>query len=124
MARVLVVDDSRVARLMSRRLLEKLGHEVTESSSVDEAWQALSGPALVDLVLLDWNMPGGNGLTLVSLMQETTATSRIPVVFATSDTDIIHQEYAAEAGASGYIVKPFTAEQLGQAVQSALSRLA
>ena len=116
---ILVVDDSRVARSIARRFLEAGGHRVSEASSVDEGWSLLLGEGQVDLVLLDWNMPGGNGLELLNRMRAEPMTMSVPVVFATSEVDVVHVAYAQEAGANAYITKPFTEEALLAAVHKA-----
>lgn len=117
----MVVDDSRVARAIARRFLEAGGYSVIEASSVDEGWSRLLEHPGIGLVLLDWNMPGGNGLQLLTRMRAEESTSRTPVVFATSEVDVVHVSYAQEAGASDYITKPYTHELLLAAVQSALA---
>ena len=120
MAEVLVVDDSAVARMFARQALESAGYEVREATSVAQAWEILSGAPTIDLILLDWNMPGGNGLELAQLLHGLPALSSIPVVFVTSDADALHREYAAESGARGYVLKPFSPQELLAAVSKAL----
>lgn len=120
MREVLVVDDSRVARSIARRFLEGAGHRVREAASIDEGWAVLLGGSQVDLVLLDWNMPGGNGLELLNRMRAEASTAHVPVVFATSEVDVVHVAYAQEAGANAYITKPFTEARLLEAVDRAL----
>lgn len=119
MADILVVDDSRLARTIARRYLEAANHLVTEAESVHQAWELIQASP-PDLVLLDWNMPGGNGLELAQLLASQEETLRVPVVFATSEVDVLHQEWAQAAGAQAYLVKPYTAEQLSLVVNSAL----
>jgi len=92
---------------------------VTEAESVQQAWGLLQART-PDLVLLDWNMPGGNGLELAQLLASQEQSRRIPVVFATSEVDILHQEWAQAAGAQAYLVKPYTQDQIVLVVNSAL----
>lgn len=118
MANVLVVDDSRLARMIARKCLEEGGHTVYEAGSVQEAWTFISSQR-PDVIVLDWNMPGGNGLELAELLHGDASGTSVPVVFATSEVDIVHQERAAEAGSRAYLIKPYSCEQINNAVAAA-----
>lgn len=110
MARVLTVDDSRPMRLMLRRMLEQAGHEVWEASDGVEALRLLR-TCVVDVVLLDWNMPNANGLTTLRLLRARFGVSP-KVVFITSEADVGRMREALAEGADRYVMKPFTAETL------------
>lgn len=122
MADVLVVDDSRLARAVARQALTRAGMGVREAGSVAGALEVIHAGVQVDLVLLDWNMPGGNGLELVYALRAETATADLPIVFATSEADPQRAHYAASAGADGYIVKPYRPEQLLAVIEPLLGR--
>lgn len=119
MAKVLVVDDSRIARAIARQVLTGAGLDVVEAGSVATALDTLDSDT-VDLILVDWNMPGGNGLDLVYALRARASTATTPIVFATSEADPQRAQYAQEAGANGYIVKPYTGPQLLAVLQPLL----
>lgn len=102
----LVVDDSRIVRTMARRILEGFGFEVAEAEDGQKAFDHCSG-TMPDCILLDWNMPIMSGLEfLVALRKE--ANGKSPkVIFCSTESDAEHVKQGMEAGANGYIIKPF-----------------
>lgn len=102
----LVVDDSKVIRMVARRILEELNFEVVEAADGQEALDR-TDENMPDAVLLDWNMPVMNGLDyLVALRQRPGGDAPI-VVFCTTENDMSHIQDALKAGANEYIMKPF-----------------
>ena len=118
--RVLVVDDSRVMRLMVRGALEKMepaAAEVFEASDGLEALRRLEEERLgVDVILADWNMPKMDGITFVRLIREREALKRIPVIMLTSQSQKSQKDEAARIGVSQYLMKPFDADVLRRTV--------
>jgi two-component system, chemotaxis family, chemotaxis protein CheY len=102
----LVVDDSRVVRKVSRRILEDLGFEVAEAGDGDEAL-AWVRTALPDLILLDWNMPVMNGLEFLRRLREEAGGDAPKVVFCSVENDLDRIREALDSGADEYIMKPF-----------------
>jgi two-component system chemotaxis response regulator CheY len=102
----LVVDDSRVIRKVARRILEDLGFEVAEAGDGAEAlgWCRTMTP---HLVLLDWNMPGMNGLEFLRQLRAAAGGAAPRVVFCSEENDLEHIRQALAAGADEYIMKPF-----------------
>ena len=125
MAKILVVDDSRIARAIARNALISDGHTVTEADSTNTALDILDavlaeqGPR-VDAIVLDWNMPGGNGLEFLHVLRGRTDTASTPVLFATSEADPRRMSYAQQAGADAYLLKPYTAQQIINATRSVI----
>lgn len=102
----LVVDDSRVIRKVSRRILEDLGFEVAEASDGLEA-MAWCSAVMPDVILLDWQMPGMDGMSFLRRLRNEPRGDRPKVVFCTVENDIERIREALEAGADEYIMKPF-----------------
>ena len=112
--RILVVDDSKVARSVLRKILREIGHEdVVEAQDGVEALDKLQ-PGGFDLVITDWNMPNLDGLGLVRELQK--GTTGVPVLMVSSESYFNRIVDVMRAGAEGYIRKPFTAETLNQKI--------
>ena len=102
----LVVDDSRVVRMVARRILEQLGFATAEAANGQEALDAC-GTRLPDAVLLDWNMPVMNGLDFLLELRSKYGKTGPKVVFCTTENSMASIRAALEAGADDYIMKPF-----------------
>ncbi len=102
----LVVDDSRVIRKVARRILEDLGFEVAEASDGVEA-MAWCNAVMPDVVLLDWRMPGMDGLEFLQRLRAEPGGDAPRVVFCSAETDLDRIREALDAGADEYIMKPF-----------------
>ena len=102
----LVVDDSRVIRKVARRILEDLGFEVAEAADGAEAlgW---CGAVTPHVVLLDWTMPGMDGLTFLKALRATPGGDQPRVIFCSGENDLERIREALAAGADEYIMKPF-----------------
>jgi two-component system chemotaxis response regulator CheY len=107
----LVVDDSKVIRLVARRILEALNFAVEEAADGRQAMVACER-RMPDVILLDWNMPEMNGIDFLRALRQTDAGKAPVVVFCTTETDISHIQEAISAGANEYIMKPFDSEIL------------
>ncbi|WP_460021637.1 response regulator [Magnetospira thiophila] len=105
----LIVDDSRVIRMVARKIVEELGFEPVEAADGKEALDAC-GKAMPDAVLLDWNMPVMSGIEFLREMRKIPGGEKPIVVFCTTENDIEHIQEAIEAGANEYIMKPFDSE--------------
>jgi two-component system chemotaxis response regulator CheY len=102
----LIVDDSRVVRKISRRIVESLGYTVVEAENGDEAL-ARCHDDLPNLILLDWNMPVMTGLEFITKLREIGCRFRPKAVFCTSKNDAQDIAQGINAGADEYIIKPF-----------------
>ena len=102
----LVVDDSRVIRKVSRRILEDLGFEVAEAGDGVEA-MAWCGAVLPDMVLLDWRMPQMDGLEFLRRLRGLPGGAEPKVIFCTVENEIERIREALDAGADEFIMKPF-----------------
>jgi len=116
--RTLIVDDSSVMRKIVERALRQAGLEglvVHEAGSGVEGLEVLKITA-VDLILSDINMPAMDGLEFLRQIRAQNLAVGIPVVMITTESSEEHVKQAIEAGAKGYIRKPFTAEQVKERV--------
>lgn len=124
MQRVLVVDDSATMRKIIVKGLRDAGFgacQVTEAADGASALGALRG-AEFDLVLCDINMPGMDGLSLVrSAREDATISADLPIVMITTEGGVEKVEEALASGATDYLRKPFTSDQLHTKIASMLA---
>jgi two-component system chemotaxis response regulator CheY len=104
----LVVDDSATMRRIVHSLLKDLGF-----TSVEEAEDGVMALQMLrsghfDFVISDWNMPNMDGLTMLQNIRADEALKKIPVLMVTAEAEKKNVVTAAQSGASGYVVKPFT----------------
>jgi two-component system chemotaxis response regulator CheY len=116
--RALIVDDSSVMRKIVERALRQAG---LDSLIVHEAGSGVEGLDVlkarqVDLILSDINMPAMDGLEFLRQIQAQNLAPGVPVVMITTESSEEHVKLAIQAGARGYIRKPFTAEQVKERV--------
>ena len=110
----LVVDDFSTMRRIVRNLLKELGfHNVDEAEDGVDALGKLRGGGY-QFVITDWNMPNMTGLDLIKSMRADTAMKSLPVLMVTAEAQKENIIAAAQAGASGYVVKPFTSATLDE----------
>ena len=114
----LVVDDSKVVRMVARRILEELEFEVSEAADGQLALNACQA-SMPDVILLDWNMPVMNGIDFLRALRANEGGDVPKVVFCTTENDMAHIQEAVNAGANEYIMKPFDSDIL----QSKLSQI-
>ena len=112
--RVLVVDDSRLARNHIRRVLQNLGmQQITEAEDGQQA-MALLQRQNFDLVVTDYNMPEVNGRELTEFIREHSTLSHIPVLMVTSEANDAHLANIAQSGVNAMCDKPFEPEAVKQ----------
>jgi two-component system chemotaxis response regulator CheY len=116
---MLVVEDSPTQRSFLVAALEAHGHEITAAKSGFEALKVLSREAF-QVIITDVNMPDVNGLELVRFIRDNAQHRHTPLILISSDGRERDRERGIKLGASHYLVKPFTPEQLYQAVRSCL----
>lgn len=105
----IVVDDSRVVRKVTRRIVEGLGLRCLEAENGHEAFEMCQS-AMPDVVLLDWNMPIMSGIEFLEKLREIDGDHRARVILCTTENDQNHVRRAMEAGADEYIMKPFDSD--------------
>jgi two-component system, chemotaxis family, chemotaxis protein CheY len=114
--KVMTVDDSRTMREMVAFTLRSAGYEVLEAEDGKDALTKLTGNK-VDLVIADLNMPNMDGLSLVRHLRAMPAYRTTPILMLTTESDEGKKQDGRAAGATGWIVKPFSPEKLLQVVQ-------
>ena len=119
MARVLIVDDDRDIRELVRLRLLRAGHEVLAAGDGPEAVALVDAEGAPDLAVLDVSMPDMDGHELLAVLRERPSFSGVPVVFLSAHADE-RDVAAARALGADYVLKPFTADELGRAVSAAL----
>ena len=102
----LVVDDSKVVRMVARKILEELDFKVSEAADGQLALQACLA-SMPEVILLDWNMPVMNGIEFLRALRASKGGDAPKVVFCTTENDMAHIKEAISAGANEYIMKPF-----------------
>lgn len=105
----LVVDDSKVVRMVARKILEELEFEITEAADGQQALDACK-QKMPDVILLDWNMPVMDGLEFLVALRAGDGGDAPKVVFCTTENDMTHIQKAIAAGANEYIMKPFDSD--------------
>lgn len=110
--RAMVVDDSRAARSIVRRILDELGCDVTESGDGREAIERLRAAGAPDVVFVDWNMPEMNGVEFVRHVRANPDWDGLRLVMVTTEVERVHIALAMAAGADEYVMKPFTRDIL------------
>lgn len=120
--KILIVDDSRTIRNIQKKTLNSLGHnDIDEASDGLEALTVLS-QGRPDLMLVDWNMPNMDGITLIKKVRETDKS--LPIIMVTTEAEKSRVVEAIKAGVNNYVVKPFTAESLSEKINQTLAKLA
>ncbi|MBR9812443.1 response regulator [bacterium] len=119
MASVLVVDDSPTDVLNMRKMLEKNGHQVSESTSGEDAVARVTAEK-PDVVIMDVVMPGLNGFQATRTLSRNPDTAEIPVIVVSSKSQETDKLWAKRQGARAYIVKPVKEQDLVSAIGSVL----
>lgn len=111
--KVLVVDDDVVSRMVLMHLIDSCGSfDIVEAEDGADAWDQLDNGLSPSICFCDLRMPRLSGIELLQRIKGDARLSAIPFVLVTSATDRATVQHATQAGAAGYIVKPFEAEQV------------
>jgi two-component system phosphate regulon response regulator PhoB len=123
MSRILVVEDeSAIAELISINL-RHAGYEVTLAGNAEQA-QLEVDRVLPDLVVLDWMLPGQNGLALARQWRGATRTRELPIILLTARAEEVDKVSGLDAGADDYLTKPFSTNELLARIRAVLRRKA
>jgi CheY-like chemotaxis protein len=117
---ILVVDDNDAGSLLVRSVLELHGFRVESASSHEEVMKYLAA-GLPDLILMDIQLPGQDGLAVTRQLKADPATASIPIVALTAHAMVGDRKQALAAGCSGYISKPIDTRALAGQVRGFLS---
>jgi two-component system, chemotaxis family, chemotaxis protein CheY len=120
----LVVDDFSTMRRIVKNLLNDLGYaNVTEADDGKTALPILQAGG-IDFLVTDWNMPGMPGLDLLKAVRADPKLAKMPVLMLTAEAKREQIIEAAQAGVSGYVIKPFTAVTLKEKIDKILGAAA
>ena len=120
---ILVVDDFASIRNFVCEMLERKGYSTLGAANSSEAFQLLTQNAnTVNLVLTDYNMPGGTGFELLKKIKSSPTVAHIPVIFLTTELSPEKMDSAREAGLSTWIRKPYRAEAFFAQIESTIQR--
>jgi two-component system, chemotaxis family, chemotaxis protein CheY len=121
--KILVVDDFSTMRRIVRNLLKELGFaNVQEAEDGVEALARLRNEKF-EFVVSDWNMPNMTGIELLRAIRADAGLKHLPVLMVTAEAKRENIIEAAHAGASGYVVKPFTAATLDEKLKKIFDKM-
>jgi DNA-binding response OmpR family regulator len=118
---LLIEDDSDIAEAVTYQL-EKVGLQVRTARTGEEGLEAVRRGA--DLVLLDLNLPGMDGLEVCRMIRRQQTTAHVPIIIVTARADEVDRILGLEMGADDYVVKPFSLKELAARCKVALRRAA
>lgn len=120
-ASILTVDDSSSLRMAVRIALTGAGYTVTEANDGMEGLTK-AGAQRFDMIITDLNMPRMDGLTMIREIRKSGKQTGVPIIFLTTESDDGIKGQAKAAGATGWLVKPFNADQLVKIARKVLGR--
>ena len=121
MPKIMIVDDDVTIQLELEEYLTHMDYTVVGIADTGAGAVEMASEMKPDLILMDVQLPGMDGLTATRLLKEDTRTSSIPVVALTAQAMVGDQEKAEAAGCNGYMVKPIDTRQFPKTVASYLT---
>ncbi len=109
---IMLVDDSATVLLSISGILSKAGFQVVTANSAEDGQRKLAAGTKPDLLITDLNMPGMNGIEFIKVVRQRPELRFMPILFLTTESQQSKRAEAKAAGASGWIVKPATADTL------------
>jgi len=116
---ILIVDDSESIREVVSFTLENEGYNVLVAVDGKDALKFLNG-ALIDLIITDLHMPEMDGIALIKAVRAMPTYQRVPILFLTTESQSAKKMEAKDAGATGWIIKPFVPAKLIDALNKVL----
>ena len=111
--KVIIADDSQVMRNIIQNAIKSMGVEVFQASNGNEVFDHLEKQGNnIGVIFMDWNMPGMNGFDCLKSLKKNDKYKDIPVLMISTEAEEEKVGMAKEAGAKGYLSKPFTPEKL------------
>lgn len=117
--KIMIVDDSATLRQMLNFTLSEASYEPVEASNGKEALEIMASES-IDMLITDLNMPGMDGLSLIREVRSQQPYKFIPIIMLTTESQAEKKLEGRSAGATGWIVKPFTPQQLLSVVKKIL----
>ncbi len=122
-ANILVVEDEPAIQELLALNITQAGHNAMRALSVEHA-QDLLRETMPDLILLDWMLPGTNGLEFARKLKSDAVTKAIPIIMLTARGDEYDKVRGLEVGADDYVTKPFSPRELNARIKAVLRRRA
>lgn len=120
--KILVVEDETPIREMISFVLDQNGFNAIEACDIDQALDKVHEP-YPDLILLDWMLPGGTGVSLAKKLKQNEYTRNIPVIMLTARSDEDDKVKGFEAGVDDYVTKPFSPKELIARIKAVIRRV-
>lgn len=121
--KILIVDDFSTMRRIIKNLLRDLGFNNTSEADDGNSALPMLQAGSFDFLVTDWNMPGMQGIDLLKAVRADAKLAKLPVLMVTAESKREQIVEAAQAGVSGYVVKPFTAITLKEKIDKIFERL-
>lgn len=109
---IMTVDDSASVRQMVAFTLREAGYQVIEAVDGKDALAKMNGSPVVDMLITDLNMPNMDGIDLIRGVRAGSSHKFIPIIMLTTESQPAKKQEGKDAGATGWIVKPFKPDQL------------
>ena len=122
-AKILIIEDEKAVREMLCFTLKNNGFAIFEAEDSDSAFDTLKKND-INLILLDWMLPGKQGIEISKLLRSSSETKNIPIIMLTAKSDESDKVLGLESGADDYITKPFSPKELVARIKALLSRTA
>lgn len=119
--KILIIDDSELVLAMAKDALEQAGYQVLTATNGIEANRFIFSREKPDLIIMDIMMPMLDGNKKAKLLKENEVSKDIPILLLSSKSEQEMRQLSAEAGANGFILKPFTPREIAAGVQRCLS---
>ena len=122
-AKILIIEDEKAVREMLCFTLKNDGFEILEAEDSNSALDALKENE-INLILLDWMLPGKQGIEISRLIRSSSEIKDIPIIMLTAKSDESDKVLGLESGADDYITKPFSPKELVARIKALLRRTA
>ncbi|HBA86736.1 MAG TPA: two-component system response regulator [Geobacter sp.] len=119
--KILIIDDSELVLAMAKDALDQAGYQVVTATNGIEANRYIFSKERPDLIIMDIMMPMLDGNKKAKLLKENEVSRDIPILLLSSKSEEEMRQLVAEAGADGYILKPFTPVELTSCIRKCLS---
>ena len=119
---ILVVEDETPIREMISFVLDQNGFNAIEACDIEQALEKIREP-YPDLILLDWMLPGGTGVSLAKKLKQNEYTRNIPIIMLTARSDEDDKVKGFEAGVDDYVTKPFSPKELIARIKAVIRRV-
>lgn len=121
--KVLIADDSAVMRHVLKQILYKIGiKDVLTAANGEQAWELLENGEKIDLVFADLKMPRLSGIKVLDRVRASASLGDLPVIIISSETETSSILEAGKHGATAYVVKPFSVENISCVIRKVVAR--